>query len=157
MQVEWTSYNSPIGTLTVVECEAGDCRDNLYWFGMEGYVVPSGFTGSDPILVELNLDPTQTCIWDADGLIECVPNEGEVVSFTVVIVDNTPVQPTGGVGGATGTPKVTLPPTDTIEGTSSAPAGDGWRLVLLGIAGMLSAALLLTPARVAVRKDDRNR
>ena len=23
MQVEWTSYNSPIGTLTVVECEAG--------------------------------------------------------------------------------------------------------------------------------------
>ena len=23
MQVEWTSYNSPIGPLTVVECEAG--------------------------------------------------------------------------------------------------------------------------------------
>ena len=23
MQVEWSSYNSPIGTLTVVECEAG--------------------------------------------------------------------------------------------------------------------------------------
>jgi hypothetical protein len=79
------------------------------------------------------------------------------VSFTVVIVDNTPVQPTGGVGGATGTPKVTLPPTDTILGTSSAPAGDGWRLIFLGMAGMLAAALVLTPARAAVRKDDRNR
>ena len=64
------------------------------------------------------------------------------------------------VGPATGTPKVkvTLPPTDTIDGiASSAPAGDGWRLVLLGIAAMLAASLLLTPARVVVRKDDRIR
>jgi hypothetical protein len=27
-------------------CQAGDCRDQLYWFGMEGYLVPSGFTGA---------------------------------------------------------------------------------------------------------------
>ena len=129
----------------------------MYW--IVETVVPSGFTGSDPILVELNLDPSKTCIWDADGLIECQPNEGQVVSLTVVIVDNTPVLPTGGVGPLTGTPKpkATLPPTDTIDGTSNAPAGDGWRLVLLGMAGMLSASLLLTPARVAVRKDDRKR
>jgi len=129
----------------------------MYW--IVEVVVPAGFTGSDPILVELNLDPSQTCVWDADGLIECAPNQGEVVSFTVVIVDNTPVQPTGGVGPLTGTPKpkATLPPTDAIDGTSSAPAGDGWRLALLGMAGMLSAALVLTPARAAVRRDDHNR
>ena len=28
-------------------------------------VVPAGFVGSDPILVELNTDPTITCLWDA--------------------------------------------------------------------------------------------
>lgn len=34
------------GPAPAAVCEAGDCRDNLYWFGMEGYVVPSGFTGA---------------------------------------------------------------------------------------------------------------
>jgi hypothetical protein len=53
---------------------------------------------------------------------------------------------------------VTLPPTDTIDGiTSTAPAGDGWRFILLGLAAMLATSLLLTPARVVVRKDDRTR
>ena len=133
----------------------------MYW--IVETVVPAGFTGSDPILVELNVDPSKVCIWDATGLLECVPNDQESLSLTIVIVDNTPEAtpaPTGGVGGATGTPKpkVTLPPTDTIDGIhSSAPAGDGWRLVLLGMAAMLAAALLLTPARVVVRKDDRIR
>lgn len=124
-------------------------------------VVPAGFVGSDPILVELNVDPSKVCIWDASGLLECVANDQESLSLTIVIVDNTPeAAPTGGVGGATGTPKpkVTLPPTDAIDGTaSSAPAGDGWRILLLGLAAMLAASLLLTPARVAVRKDDRIR
>jgi hypothetical protein len=123
-------------------------------------VVPSGFVGSDPILVELNLDATQVCIWDASGLVECVANDQQSLSLTIVIVDNTPVQPTGGVGGATGTPKprATLPPTDTIDGiTSSAPASDGWRVILLGLAGLLAASLLLTPARVVVRRNDRTR
>ena len=132
-----------------------------YW--LVETVVPAGFVGSDPILVELNVDPSKVCIWDASGLLECVPNDQESLSLTIVIVDNTPEAtpaPTGGVGGATGTPKprVTLPPTDTIDGiASSAPAGDGWRLVLLGLAAMLAASLLLTPARVVVRKDDRIR
>jgi hypothetical protein len=34
------------GPVPAAVCEAGDCRDNLYWFGMEGYLVPSGFTGA---------------------------------------------------------------------------------------------------------------
>jgi hypothetical protein len=131
----------------------------MYWI-VEA-VVPNGFVGSDPILVELNLDPAQTCSWDAEGLIDCVPNQGpnEGLSLTVVIVNNTPIkQPTGAVGGATGTPRVTLPPSDTIDRTSSeTPAGDGWRLIFLGMAGMLAAALVLTPARIVVRKVDRDR
>jgi hypothetical protein len=51
---------------------------------------------------------------------------------------------------------VTLPPTDTLGATATtAPAGDGWRLILVAMAGMLAATLLLTPARAVVRKDDR--
>jgi hypothetical protein len=67
--------------------------------------------------------------------------------------DPTPA-PTGGVGGATGSPSVTLPPTNTI-GESGGGTGDSWRVVLLAMAGLLAAALLLTPASV-VRKDGRS-
>jgi len=66
--------------------------------------------------------------------------------------------PTGGVGGITGTPKprTTLPPTDTLTGTSpSAPASQGWRLMLLAMAGLLGAALVLTPAQARARSDRR--
>jgi hypothetical protein len=65
--------------------------------------------------------------------------------------------PTGGVLPATGTPGATLPPTDTSFG-GDGPAGptDGWRLVLLAIAGLMAGVLLLTPATAVVRrKDDR--
>ena len=101
-----------------------------------------------------------TCIWDGGGLIECEPNQGDVseLSWTIVIVDNTPEgqpKPTGGVGGSTGTPRATLPATDTLDGAATtAPAGDSWRLILLAMAGVLTAALMLTPARAAVRRDD---
>jgi hypothetical protein len=64
--------------------------------------------------------------------------------------------PAGGVAGSTGTPNVTLPPTDTLGSATSAPAGDGWRVILLAMAGLLAGALLLTPASAVVRrKDDR--
>jgi hypothetical protein len=67
--------------------------------------------------------------------------------------------PTGGVGGATGTPAATrtLPSTSTIDSAASGPTGDGWRLVLLAMAGVLATALLLTPAGAVVRKDDDSR
>ena len=70
----------------------------------------------------------------------------------------TPAPPEGGVGGITGTPKprTTLPPTDTLTGTSpSAPASQGWRLILLAMAGLLGAALVLTPAQARARTDRR--
>lgn len=70
--------------------------------------------------------------------------------------------PTGGVGGATGTPaggvggataNPTLPTTSTLD-QASGPLGEGWRMILLVMAGVIAAALLLTPARVVIRKDD---
>lgn len=133
--------------------------EGMYWI-VES-TVPSGYVGSDPILVELNVDASQTCVWDAAGLIECKPNDEESVSFTIVLVDNTPKAepaPTGDVAPATGKPRATshatLPATDTLDAASSAPAGDNWRIVLLAMAGVLTAALMLTPGRSVVRKDD---
>jgi prealbumin domain-containing protein len=135
----------------------------MYW--IVETIVPAGFIGTDPILVELNIDPSVTCAWDFGGLIGCEQNQGDVseLSWTIVIVDNTPegdtptTPPTGGVGGATGTPRATLPATDTLDGASAAPVGESWRLVLLAMAAFLTAALVLTPARAAVRRDDRTR
>ncbi len=136
----------------------------MYW--IVETIVPAGFIGMDPILVELNTDPSVTCAWDFGGLIECEANEGDVseLSWTIVIVDNTPEgetppnPPTGGVGGAVGTPRATLPATDTLDGAAStAPVGESWRLVLLAMAAFLTAALVLTPARAAVRRDHRIR
>jgi hypothetical protein len=65
--------------------------------------------------------------------------------------------PAGSVEGATATPARTLPSTSTIDGSGNGPMNDGWRVVLLALAGILAAALLLTPASAVVRKDDRRR
>jgi len=65
--------------------------------------------------------------------------------------------PTGSVDAATATPARTLPSTSTIDGSGNGPMNDGWRVVLLALAGVLAAALLLTPATAVVRKDDRRR
>ncbi len=129
------------------------------WYWIVETIVPDGFTGSDPILVELNLDAEVTCIWDAAGLVDCVGNDGEneESSWTIVEVENTPEdpseEPTGSTLGETGTPEITLPPTDTLTGANGA-ASESWRLVLLAMAGVIAAALLLTPARLLIRTDE---
>jgi hypothetical protein len=64
--------------------------------------------------------------------------------------------PTGRVAGATATPP-TLPRTDSIDGSGTGSTGDGLRVVLLAMAGLLAAALVLTPAKAVVRKDDASR
>ncbi len=133
------------------------------WYWIVETIVPDGFTGSDPILVELNLDSEVTCIWGAGGLVDCVGNDGEneESSWTIVEVENTPEDPGESPGGSTlgetGTPNITLPPTDTVTGASDGGASQGWRLVILAMAGLIAAALLLTPARLIIRTDDRRR
>ena len=83
--------------------------------------------------------------------------EGSDLSLTIVVVTNSPKSepaPTGDVAPATGKPRATLPATDTLDAASSAPAGDNWRIVLLAMAGVLTAALMLTPGRSVVRKEN---
>ena len=78
---------------------------------------------------------------------------GEVIDAT-----GTPgptATPTGEVLPATGTPTTTLPPTDTLGSATPPAANDGWRLILLAMAGLLAATLLLTPAQSVVGKGRR--
>ena len=61
--------------------------------------------------------------------------------------------PVGSVDAETGTPNedVTPPSTDTLTPTNT-PSSDGWQLVLLALAAMLSTALILTPASRKARR-----
>jgi hypothetical protein len=51
---------------------------------------------------------------------------------------------------------VTLPPTDTAPGGPTGSAGSGLQMALLGMAGLLAAVLLLTPAPVATERKRRD-
>ena len=69
---------------------------------------------------------------------------------------NTP-SATGSVGGETATPPSnTLPPTDT-GGATSTPTADGWRVMLVVLAGILAAALVSIPIGGTNRTTPRRR
>jgi len=77
------------------------------------------------------------------------PEATPVVTATPVI---TP-PPSGGVEAATGTPGSTAPPTDTVDGVGPTSGGNGWRIVLIGLAALIAGGLFLT----APRRTDRKR
>ncbi|MBA2380673.1 MAG: hypothetical protein H0V73_01060, partial [Chloroflexi bacterium] len=56
----------------------------------------------------------------------------------------------GAVQEATGTPSVTPPPTDTM--TPARSSGDGTRLLLLVVAGVIATLLIVTPAPASRRR-----
>jgi len=62
--------------------------------------------------------------------------------------------PSSGVEGATGTPGTTLPPTDSVSGGTGNGSG-GLPIALLAMAGLLSAALLLTPTTLGIKRGKR--
>jgi hypothetical protein len=90
--------------------------------------------------------PTPTEAPTPTPTVEPTPTPTEEVTPTPTVAP-TPT-PSGSVEAATGTPRVTPPATDTLTGGPSAP-NDSWRLLLLGMAAILTAVLLLTPARPA--------
>jgi hypothetical protein len=72
-------------------------------------------------------------------------------------VNPTPA-PTGTVGGATGTPGITLPPTDTLPSTGAAGTGsDGLRFAYLMLAAVMAAVALINPVRARRRVPNRDR
>ena len=105
---------------------------------------------------------------DADGTFPLAPGNyvavgrvaGEVVTdevaFTIEacpVATPTPTPtPEDSVGGGTGTPAITLPPTDTFGSGPMAPANDSWRILLVVLAGILASALILTPSPATRRR-----
>jgi hypothetical protein len=87
------------------------------------------------------------------------PTETPAPAATPAPTERPQPKPTGDVEPATGTPAphVTLPPTDTVDAATGMSATDSWTIVLLAMAGVLSAALVLTPGGAPFRRDDRTR
>jgi hypothetical protein len=54
------------------------------------------------------------------------------------------------VGELTGAPSIPPPPSDA-AGVAQA-AGNSWRLLLIGLAGLIASLLVLTPARAGNRR-----
>ena len=59
--------------------------------------------------------------------------------------------PSQAVLAATGRPTVTLPPTDSLGGTTG-PSDGTWRLALMAMAALLASVLVLTPAKATNRR-----
>ena len=59
--------------------------------------------------------------------------------------------PTGESGGATGTPKVTPPPTDAIGGDTTG-SGTGWLLAMIGLAALVVGLIVGMPSRRSRRQ-----
>ena len=62
---------------------------------------------------------------------------------TTTTTDGNSTTESGGVGGETGTPDVTPPSTSTLPGSSG--SSDGWRVILLALAGVAVLSLVLLP------------
>jgi hypothetical protein len=72
------------------------------------------------------------------------PTEPPAEESQVPTIDESPSEaPTGEVKGISGTPKTTLPPTDTMAAAGTSTNGS-WRIVLAGIAGLIASLLLLS-------------
>lgn len=102
-----------------------------------------------------NLNPTPTPSPNPTPTPTPTPTPQPTPTPTPVPTPEATPTPEGEVLAEVGTPKVTLPPTDTLSGSTQAPAGDSWRLILLAMAGILATSLLLTPATSVARRRDR--
>lgn len=73
---------------------------------------------------------------------EVAPTDGQPTPTEAV---PTPTQPSGSVLAETGKPKVTLPPTDTIDGSGTGGTGSGLPIILIALLGIAVAIGLLSP------------
>jgi hypothetical protein len=108
------------------------------------------YTGNDPA------DPfSGGLVGEVDGNRVTFPLDERAFPYECKFY-NAP-SPGGSVGGATATPPShTLPPTDSGESTST-PTSDGWRVMLVVLAGILAAALVSIPVLATNRTISRRR
>jgi hypothetical protein len=168
------NWSSTFG-IDAVLVKAGSDKHNLYVYAASaGAAESTGDTGLEPQAGSGNGISHISFCYDAGAPPTPTPTTAPTPTPTLAPTPTPTLPPpptatpTGGVGGATGTPAPTggvggatadptLPSTSTIDQTGSGPTGDGWRLIILAMAGLLAGALLLTPARAVIRKDDDTR
>jgi hypothetical protein len=167
-------WSSTFG-IDAVFVKAGNDMHNLYVYAASAAATESmGDTELEPQEGQGNGISHISFCYDAGAAAptptDAVPTPTDAVPTPTDAVptptDSLPT-PTGAVGGATATPtggagagtttEPTLPATSTIDGQGDGPLGGGWRIILLAMAALLAVALLLTPARAVVRKDDDSR
>lgn len=103
------------------------------------------FAGSvDTPVVQTQKSGSATCSAEPSATPVTTPTPTPAATPTPTPAATPTATPGGGVQGETATPKVTLPPTDTLSGPTSG-GSDSWRLALVALAGVLAAALLLVP------------
>jgi hypothetical protein len=144
------------------------------WDDSDGYLTIDTTPRHSPLTIEC-VEPTPTPSEEPSGSVEpseepsATPSEEPSGSVEPseepsgsVAPSESPAGPTdepsGAVAPATGTPNITLPPTDALAtaGTGTG-GGSGLQLALFGMAALLGALALLTPARRArVTKSDRS-
>ena len=140
--------NFSSGSTTFEICNGADSKSDNFKVAVEATPTPTQAPTPTPTQAPT---PTPT---DAPTP---TPTGSVAPTQTINPTDPPTAAPTGSVEAATATPARTLPSTSTIDGSVNGPMNDGWRVVLLALAGVLAAALLLTPATAVVRKDDRHR
>jgi len=87
--------------------------------------------------------PKCGCSTTSTTSTQTTSTETSDVSETTSTQGTTTTDETGGVGGETGTPEVTPPSTSSLPGSSG--SSDGWRVILLALAGIAVLSLILLP------------
>ena len=159
------SWSSTVGVDAVL-VKAGSDNHNLYVYAANGAAVESfGDTGLTHGPNQQGTSHVTFCFDETNPQPTPTPTPQPTPTPTnppVFVPTPTPVPtpeptpaPTGEVLAETGAPQVTLPPTDTLSGTTQTPSGESWRIVLLAMAGILATTLLLTPVMQPAKRKDR--
>ena len=154
------SVTPPSGTTVLDDRGTEDLADDLAYVVFDLDLDAEGITADVTEVVQVDNDFVDAFCYDSEteaergtvgaGTVTGVEvNAGEIV---VCEFFNT----SGEQQGETATPSVTNPPSgdlpDTATSPAGTPAGDGWRVVLLAIAGLLGTLLLLTPVPARSRR-----
>ena len=163
--------NTSAGTITVSNFDNDGAEKGFTWtstFGIDAVLAKNGGGNGGYNVLYVYADHAGATEATSGTFVTGSPTEISHISFCWDETNPTPTPtpeptptptpeptptptPEGSVGGETGTPTITLPPTDTIGGPA-APSSDSWRMMLVLMAGVLASALILTPNRVTRRR-----
>jgi hypothetical protein len=155
-----TSFLSPgLNTLTLTSGVTDDCL-SLVVAAIDlpagaappiGDPTPTPVTGVPPTCENFGNCPTPTPTVNPTP----TPTPRPTPAATPTPIPTPLPTPTGTVLSETGAPTITLPPTDAPSNGSASPSNESWGMLLLAFAGILVAAVVLTPSDAAIRRRRR--